>query len=113
MATYPALAKIDSTPEQDLGLQIAFKRDANEQRTTAQSPEEYLAQFVIAKLEDFQVANVTGEQLDRIFQAEKIAFSNNDFTVLQQVAALLGVSLVIDVPGDVKGATTDVAATKA
>ena len=98
--TYPSLAKIDSTPDQDLGLTIAFKLDANEKRTTAQSPEEYLAQFVIAKLEDLAAQRVSGEQLDRIFTAEKIAFVNNETTKLQQIAAILGISLVVEVPPD-------------
>lgn len=100
MANYPSLGKIDSTPDQDLGLTIAFKNDANSKRTTAQSPEEYLAQFVIAKLEDLQVANITDEQFNRMVEALKIAFNNRDFTLLQQVAALLHVSLVVDVPAD-------------
>ena len=97
---YPSLGKIESTPEQDLGLTIEFKRLANEGRTTAQSPEEHLAQYVIAKLEDVALKQVTGEQLDRIFTAEKIAFENNEFTKLESVAAILGVSLVVDVPAD-------------
>lgn len=100
MATYPSLAKIDSTPAQDLGLVIAFKTDANEKRTTASSPEEYLAQFVVAKLEDVAIHNVTGEQLNRIFEAEKIALERGETAKLESIAAILGVSLVVDVPAD-------------
>ncbi len=100
--TFDSLGKLDFPDDQVLGLTIAFKHDANDKRTTATSPEEYLAQFVVAKMQDFAVNLVTGEQLNRIFTAEKIAFENQETTKLQQVAAILGVSLVIDPPADVK-----------
>lgn len=96
MATYPSLGKIDSTADQDLGLTIAFKKDAEVQHTTAQSPEEYLAQFVVAKLEDLAIQHVSGQQLDLIFEALKIAFSNDDVTTINKVATDLNVDITID-----------------
>jgi len=93
---YPELAEVDSTDRQNTGLEIAFKTEVGAGTTKAASPGAFLAGRVVALLEDYEAAHVTGEQLDRIFTAEKIAFERQDFPLLLQVATLLGVDLDVD-----------------
>lgn len=96
MAVYPSLGQIDSTPDQDLGLTVAFKQDLAQQHTTAKSPEEYLAQFVVSKLEDLAVAHVSGAQFDLLVAGLKVAFAADDVATVNAVAAELHVNITID-----------------
>lgn len=93
---YPELTDVDSTPDQDLGLTIAFKLAVNQQQTTAKSPGAYLAERVVQLLTDYASAHVVGEQKSRIDQALAKATDKEK----QDVAVILGVDLVIVPPTD-------------
>lgn len=104
MATYPSLSKIESTDAQDLGLQIDFKEAVNAKHTTAQSPEEYLAEFVIAKLEDFEVAHikvVTSPELKaKADEAIKNGTPQQDAAYRAFMMQNYGVDLIPTIPAD-------------
>ncbi len=76
--TYASLGKIDFSPAQDLALQIEFKLLANEQRTTAESPEEELAIRVLAIMEDLEVKHAKPGQSPELKAKADAAIASGD-----------------------------------
>jgi hypothetical protein len=95
---YPELAAIDATPDQDLGLTIAFKLAANQQQTAATTPGEYLAERVMQLLGDYASHHVVTEQKARIDQALATATDKEK----QDIATILKVDLVVVPPDALK-----------
>lgn len=95
---YPEVAQLAISADQDLGMVIAFKQAANSKFTTATTPGEFVRERIRALFEDAAVAHVSGEQLNRISEALKIAFSQDDVTKLNAVATALGVDLTVTPP---------------
>lgn len=98
--TYSELASLDSTPDQDLGLTIAFKGALSAGQTAAKTPGAYLAARVGELLASYDQQHVTGVRADRIQQALDVATKANDASV-QAVAQALGVDLVVVAPDDI------------
>lgn len=97
--TYPELGRLDSTPDQDLGLTIAFKMAVNAKQTTATTPGEYLVERVQEWLTNESQRWVLGEKLVRLQQAISTALASKDAAV-DVAAQALGVDLTVDVPAD-------------
>ncbi len=55
MPSYASLSKIVFTPEQDTALAIEWKTLKNDKRVTTESPEEELADRVLAIMQDLEV----------------------------------------------------------
>lgn len=91
---YPELSKLDSTPEQDLGLNIAFKMAVNAGSTETTSPGEYLALRVSELLDSYTNQHVSDVKRQRVVEALSVA----DTKQLADVATALGVDLTVEVP---------------
>lgn len=110
--TYATLGKIDSTPDQHLGLAIACKRAVQAIRTKATTPEEYLAERVRELLAGFEQQWVTDEKAARFKLAVDAALESKDASA-NAAAQALGVDLVVAVPDDViRGDVADVTASE-
>lgn len=93
---YLELANFDSTPDQDLALNIAFKQAKLDPLfpTDALSPGDFLQKSVIRTLNEFSGKHVTSVKDARISKA----FDNADDQTKQAVAQVLGVDLAVTVP---------------
>ena len=101
MMIYPELAQLDSTPDQDLALTIAYKHyvaalTLDQQKTALATPGAFLALRVGDMLDDFVVEHIRKVKIDRILEAATAAVTTTDAKALTDVAAALKIDLTID-----------------
>lgn len=98
---YPGVARIQVTTAQDLALQIEFKTLKNDNRTATNSPEEYLADRVLAIFQDLEVAHakVTSPEVKaKADEALKQATPQQEADYKAAMQSIFGVDLDPKVP---------------